>query len=191
MAPHGQAAPRASRTGSEERVIGEHTYRVQRLGARAGCTMAVKLAKWLAPSAASGVEGIVGARSDAFGSIALGVSDSLRVLVERVSAEELASVQLELAKHTTVLMGELEPQLSAIYDEHFAGHYDWLMAWLAFALEVNFRSFFGGTGAALEFVALVERIAGLMERLAPASPSQPGSTGTSTESPRPDATATA
>lgn len=182
---------RPARTGVEERQIGEYTYRVTRLGAKAGCAMAIKLAKWIAPSAASGVEGLVVARSDGFGSIAIGLSDSLRVLVERVSAEELERVQLELAKHTTVQIGELEPQLAAIYDEHFAGHYDWLAAWFAFALEANFRSFFGGTAGASDLVALVERIAGLMEHFAPASPSRPASSGTSIESPQAADTATA
>src|SRR5436853_6321040 len=179
---------RGPRTGTEERVIGEHTCRVTLLGARAGVAMAVRLAKWLAPSAANGVEGLVGSRSDGFGSFAVGIGECIRELVLRVTAEELAAVQAELAKQTIVVIVDeretREPTLHSIFDDHFAGHYDALMAWFAFALEANFRSFFAGTaGASADVVAAVERLWQLMQRLSPpASESPVTSNGTSTAS---------
>lgn len=195
MAPKytGLAQPdvRPPRHGAEERQIGEHTYRISLLGAKAGLAMAVRLAKLLTPSAASGVEGLVGSRSDGLGSFAVGIGECLRELSARISVEELSALCAELAKYTTVVIDEeREPQLSQIYDQHFAGHYDWLMEWFAFAMEANFRSFFAGTSGA-DAAALVVRLAGLMERLAPPSPSQPASNGTSIESPQASATTAA
>jgi hypothetical protein len=180
-------APRAA----EERVIGDFTYRVTLLGAKAGVAMAVRLAKLLTPSAANGVEGLVGSRSDGLGSFAVGIGECLRELAARITPAELAQLQAELAQWTTVIIdAEREPQLNQIYDEHFAGHYDWMMEWFAFALEANFRSFFAGSAGA-GVVAQVVKLAGLMEQLAPQSASQPASNGTSTESPQAGATATA
>jgi hypothetical protein len=40
--------------------------------------------------------------------------------------------------------GKREPQLSKIFDLHFAGKYDEMLAWLIFCVEVNFGSFFDG-----------------------------------------------
>jgi hypothetical protein len=187
-APHDVRAPR---TGVEERVIGEYTYRVTLLGASAGCRMAVRLAKLLAPSAANGLEGLTGSRSDGLGSLAVGIGECLRELTARITPDEFTSLAAELARNTTVAVdAELEPTLSAIYDEHFAGHYDWLMAWFAFAMEANFRSFFAGTSGAYA-AALVAQLAGLMERFGQVSASRQASSGTSTESPQAAATATA
>lgn len=42
------------------------------------------------------------------------------------------------------------PYLSDIFAVHFAGRYLEMMRWLAFALGVNFSSFFGGIGDAIK-----------------------------------------
>jgi hypothetical protein len=186
-----QPEVRAPRYGVEERQIGDYTYRVTLLGASAGCRMAVRLAKLLAPSAANGLEGLTGSRSDGLGSLAVGIGECLRELTARITPDEFTSLAAELARNTTVAVdAEHEPTLSAIYDEHFAGHYDWLMAWFAFAMEANFRSFFAGTSGAYA-AALVAQLAGLMERFGQVSASRQASSGTSTESPQAAATATA
>lgn len=169
-----------------ETVIGEHTYRVTLLGAKAGTAMSVTLLKLLGPTVSSFVEGVVGGKHGGADSLAIGAADAVREITQRLTATELAQVMAELAKHTVVVLdAEREPQLSAVFDDHFAGRYDHLLAWLKFALEVNFRSFFVGSVGAGK---LIER---LMNLIASASPSPPASTGTSTASPPADTTAQA
>jgi len=84
----------------------------------------------------------------------------------------------ELAKATVVVLdAEREPQLDRIFDDHFAGRYDQMLQWFAFALEVNFRSYF------LDWLSdrgLLDRV---MRLIASASQSPTASTGTSTASP--------
>lgn len=166
-----------------ETVIGEHTYRVTLLGAKAGMAMSVTLLKILGPALSTFVEGVVVGKHGGEASLALGAADAVREITARMNAAELQSLMLELAKHTVVVLDqEREPQLSSIFDEHFSGRYDHLLAWFKFSLEVNFGSFFVGS---VSGARLIERLTTL---IASASPSPPASTGTSTASPPADTT---
>lgn len=157
-----------------EKVIGGLAYKVTLLGSKAGRAMSVRILKLLGPTLAGFVEGTIGKR-DGAGAIALGASEAMREIALRLNEPELASIMDELAKFTTVAIDDKrEPRLSDIFDDHFAGHYDWMMSWAAFAFEVNFRSFFAGAGIA----ALAAKLMSLVEAL----PSPPASTGTSTVS---------
>lgn len=168
-----------------EHEIGGLTYKVTLLGSKRGLAMSVRIVKILGPTLSSFVDGVSGGKGDGIESLALGGSDALREICARLQPDELASIAEELAKLTTVVIDDKrEPRLIDIYDDHFAGHYDALMKWLAFALEVNFRSFFAGTAGVR---ALAVRLMALIE-----SQSKPQtSTGTSTESPPADTTAQA
>ena len=53
------------------------------------------------------------------------------------------------AKLCTVRIGEKEPRLSDLFDEHFSGSYEALIHWLLFCLEANFSSFLGLAGIKL------------------------------------------
>lgn len=169
-----------------ERDIAGRVYQTTLLGSKAGTRMSVRLLKLMGPTTSSFVDGLAGGRGDGEQSIALGVSDALREISTRLTGDELLSLMEELAKRTTVTLdAEHQPRLSDIFDEHFSGKYDEMMAWLKFCLEVNFQSFFGGSvGAA----ALARRIWTLIESR---SKSPPTSTGTSTASPAADTTAQA
>lgn len=161
----------------KEREICGHRYRVTLLGAKAGRAMTVRLLRLVGPTLASFVEGTVHGR-DGAESIAIGAADAMRELAKHVNADELAAISDELARFTVVVLdAEREPQLLGIFDDHFAGRYDAMFGWLAFAIEANFASFFGGTDSA---GALLLRLRTAIESL---SRSQNRSTGTSGASP--------
>jgi hypothetical protein len=148
----------------EKKRIGIHTYYVTQLDALRGRREIVRLAKVIGP--------------------ALSVADkgeeaALAKLVEALSVDEFDHFCEVLSEQTVVTggaHGELEPQLSDVFAEHFAGNYLEMVQWLAFALGVNFGSFFAGA---------VEKIAqqakkGARSNTASTSPTE--STGTSGES---------
>jgi hypothetical protein len=167
-----------------EKTIDGVTYRVTLLGAQAGQAMSVKLLKLMGPSLASFIDGTIVSKSDGFGSLALGAADALRELTKSLTPESLKELADELARNTTVrVSADLEPRLIDIYDDHFAGHYDRLLGWLRFALEVNFRSFFAGSAVARE--QLMQQLTTWLSSL---SKSPQPSTGSSTESPQAAAT---
>src|ERR1700759_2205520 len=132
-----------------ERQIGRYLSRVTQLGALEGERMAWKLAKLLAPSAAAAADGFAAAPSRPSGAegeqgvaemiaMVLGATGGLTRLIELVDPAELERMQLVLAKYTEVVLApDRTPNLEKAFDEHFAGHYDWLAEWFRFALEVN------------------------------------------------------
>ena len=160
-----------------ERQLGEHVYKVTLLGAKAGRAMSVRLLKLLGPALSSFLEGLAVGK-DGEQALALGAAEAMRALVKQLTAEDCASIMDELAKATVVVLdAEREPQLDRIFDDHFAGRYDQMLQWFAFALEVNFRSYF------LDWLSdrgLLDRV---MRLIASASQSPTASTGTSTASP--------
>jgi hypothetical protein len=175
---------------TRERTIGEHTYRVTQLGTKRGSAMLVKLVKLLGPGCGSFIGGLGRAPSGNSGewesALALGLGDALHDLATRLDEAQFAAVCDEFAKQTAVVLSaELEPRLSDIFDDHFAGKYDVMLRWLRFCMEINFSSFFGAGSTTSSTNALMNLLKGLS-----ASRFRPVSTGTSTESPRAGATTT-
>ena len=176
---------------TKEKVIDGTTYRVTLLGARAGRAMLVRLTKLIGPALASFVEGTLQAKGGATESISTGIAEAVRELTARISEAEFASISDELAKHTAVVVDDgrerREPQLSDIFDAHFSGRYAAMMAWLGFALEANFASFFGASEN-VDSQTLTHRLQTLLALLS-RSPTE--STGISTASPPASTTAQA
>lgn len=165
----------------QEKLICGTVYRVTPLGAKAGRVMAVRLLKLLGPMTASFVDGVVRDPSDGTGALAIGASDAIRELTQRIATADVETISDELAKTTVlVLDGDREPLLSSLLDDHFAARYDAYSQWLGFALTVNFASFFGVSAAEPGAAAgLWQRLSQLVESL---STSPRASTGTSTAS---------
>jgi hypothetical protein len=64
-------------------------------------------------------------------------------VMERVKDADLDALIDAFAPLTTVhLTDGKSPRLNAIFDEHFAGNYQDMLAWLLFCLEVNYSGFF-------------------------------------------------
>lgn len=169
---------------TRERTIGEHTYRVTKFGAKQGRALLVRIVKLTGPSLGAALSALAkGNRGDVEAAIAQGLSGGLYELAERLTEAEVGSVLDDFAKYTVVVIGEKEPRLSDVFDHHFAGCYDEMLAWAAFVLECNYGSFFAGANGA-----------GLLSRLRTVlsvSPSPSTSTGTSTGSQRAQGIATA
>jgi hypothetical protein len=164
---------------TREKRIGPYVYKVTQLDAEEGIVMGMQLLRMIGPTAAGMIEGTVGAKSDGVGSIAAGAAQALRELSQLANPSEYLEYMKKLSHHTTVVIDKnTEPRLDDIFKEHFAGHYDWVRQWFAFALEVNFTSFFGGAGG---LKTLQEHFWKLLQSASP-STSPDTSTGTSTAS---------
>ena len=161
-----------------ERRIGAHTYRVTHLPSKKGRSMLVRLVKMAGPGLGSFVGGVgraSGGASNTETALALGVGEALHDISARLDEHELAAVMDELALYTVVVQSaEVELRLSDIFDDHFAGRYDEMLAWARFCLEVNFRSFFAGSSGNGPLVRLWKVLSALQSPLT--------STGTSTGS---------
>lgn len=129
----------------EETRIGGYTYKVTQLDAITGIEVLARLWNTLGPSLGS-VDKIDEA----------GVMKALGGLASSLKADDVRYFVTKFAKLTAVSGGDLkegaEPQLSDIFEAHFAGRYLDLFRWLKFCFEVNYRSFFGAGGGLLEFV---------------------------------------
>lgn len=117
----------------QTRQIGEFSYEVTQFGAKVGNRVLLKVVKSLAPlfmaAAAAGnikdidVEGVASA-------------------IAGISEDEFEWLVEQFASATEVQIGEQTPTLKKVYDLHFAGKYLDELAWLAFAIEVNYGPFF-------------------------------------------------
>lgn len=162
---------------TKDRRIGATQYRITQLPAKRGRALLVRFIRLLGPGAGAFVGGLGRARSGLDGAVGVGIADALHDLCTRLSEEDLAVVCDEFAEYTVVVVSrDVERRLKDVFDDHFAGRYDEMLAWLRACAEVNFASFFVGS-------RLGDALPRLLEVLSKYQPQSP-STGTSTESPR-------
>lgn len=167
---------------TREKKIGPHTYRVTQLGAKQGRSMLVRLVKICGPGLGSFVGGIGRGASSVDSALALGAGDAIHDLTTRLREDEIGALMDEFALQTVVVQSaEIELRLSDVFDDHFAGRYDAMLAWTRFCLEVNFASFFGASSAPSGSLAK-------LWKMLSALPSPLTSTGTSGVSPAANAT---
>jgi hypothetical protein len=162
------------------RSIGGTSYRVTQFGVGQGLPLLVKLAKLLGPSLAASLKGL-GGKSLKQGQdvldLPVGVlGDAVLELAERLQEETVVALVHQLAESTQVSKGsdrggEKWVPLTDELELHWAGNYLNMLKWLAFGLEVNYASFFGGQGG------IGSLLAALREK--GESPSPTGSTGPS------------
>lgn len=165
---------------AKERRIGATTYRITQLPAKRGRAMLVRFVRLFGPGAGAFVGGLGRARGGFDGAIGLGIGDALHDLCTRLSEEDLAAISDAFAEFTVVVVSrDVERRLADIFDDHFAGRYDEMLAWLRACCEVNFASFFAGS-------SLGTALPQLMELLSKYQP-QAAATGTSTGSQPPSA----
>jgi len=174
---------------SREKTIGGTCYRVLQLGAKDGRSMLVQLTKLLGPALANGLSGLGESKAtEVESAMASALGNALHDLALRLDDREVAAILDKLALSTELVLGaDHVPRLDKVFDDHFAGKYDELLQWAAFALEVNFGSFFGGSSGAS---GLLGRLSQLM-RSASTSPITSSLSGTSTGSPPAGGTARA
>lgn len=117
---------------------GGHTYRTEPLGAIEGSVLLVRIAQCIAPAVATG--GDTAAVTKAL--FAVDASDTFRAACET------------FARRTTLVgVGPLwtAENKGALFDVHFRGRYDALVAWFAACVGENYGPFFAtlaGPGAA-------------------------------------------
>ena len=115
--------------------IGASDYTVEPHGAIKGRALLLRLVKVVGPS-------LTAVSQDS-------IPDAIRSLLDGLTEEDLTFLCNEFAAKTMVTVDGGELQLSKIFDAHFIGSYVEMIQWLAWAIEVNFGSFFRGAGALL------------------------------------------
>lgn len=170
----------------KEKRIGATTYRVTQLPTKPGRAMLVRYIRLAGPGAGAFVGGLSSSKAGTFdGSVGSGLAEAIHDFCTRINDAELDAICDEFARYTIVVKSrDVELRLSDVFDDHFAGRYDELLAWLRFCSEVNFASFFAVSSSGKP--GLLNRAMAMVS----AWQSQPGLTGTSTESPQPAATQT-
>lgn len=119
---------------TEEKAIGNNTYIVTALGALKGREVFVRMVKML------------GGAVDSLDKNNLG--EALTKLADRLDEKDLNYLCDILAKNTDVRLPDgRAPRLADVFDLHFSANYLDMLAWLVFALTVNFESFFRGLAA--------------------------------------------
>lgn len=125
----------------ESKRIGAHTYKVMKLDAVRGSKAALRLAKVAAP----GVEAFNAADP-------MGTEKAFAAIVAQLDEKDFDYLRELLSSVTEVSggdYGERSPSLESVFSVHFVDRYNELVGWLAFAVMVNFRSFFSGIGELL------------------------------------------
>lgn len=119
---------------AQTKQIGECQYRVTPHGALQGRKVFVRIVNSIAP-----VIRAMRSEGDVEPDIAGAIADTLKGL----SDEDFAWLCDEFAARTFVVHSDgRELMLSKIFDVHFAANYSNMIAWLVFALGVNFGGFF-------------------------------------------------
>lgn len=91
----------------------------------------------------------------------------VREFTDRISDEDLDWIMDALTGVTTISPGgEKTIQLRSVFDAQFKGKIGTMFKWFAFALEVQFSDFFGGSAGGLG-----QLLAGIKETLGSVSPS--------------------
>jgi hypothetical protein len=149
---------------SEERTIGEHTYRVTQLTALKSRELFSRLVRLLGPGVAAMVSAGQGiSRSQ--------ISQMLGEISQRVTDDELDHFCRVLGSSSQIVAaGNAVTLDKEVIDVHFAGQLFNLFKWLAFALEVNYSDF-------LSVFARMQAAVSAAAAKSP-SPSPPASIGT-------------
>lgn len=131
---------------SERKAIGERgfSYTVRQFGAREGGRMLVFLGKLMGKPIGDAVSAGQALTLETVGRLISG-------LAEAVSEADFDRLVDAFARHTEVSGGDFGDKSIALsteglFDLHFAGAYAELGAWLRFAIEVNYSSFFAKLG---------------------------------------------
>lgn len=166
---------------TDERTIGDFTYRVNQHGYREGRALLPIVLRALGPTLGTLLEGASIGKGGEFNlETNLDLSAALTEFSASLSEQDLEQISSKMSERCWILnaakhgMGPDENgnvHLPSVEEDHWPPRYgDW-MKWLAFALEVNFASFLGGAGSVSGALSAAVAKGG-------ASPSQSQSTST-------------
>lgn len=135
-----------------ERQCGEHSYRVQKFGAKQGLRISARIVRMMG----AGVTALVAGRNEAAAAVAM---------VSALPPDELVALAVEFADSTTVMLNvqsaagiQKVPQpLGPLFDAHFVDRYDELIEFFVFAAAVNFgKSLMRGKGLGPRLVEIAQ-----------------------------------
>lgn len=141
----------------EDRRIGEHVYRVRQLPYKEGRALMPVLLRALGPTFATLLEtAMSGARGGELLELDFNLRSAVNEFAVSLSEQDLSRITDELAKRSWIVdPPEGYPQvtgsseagcahLPGVEAEHWPPRYHEWLGWLAFAVDVNYASFFGG-----------------------------------------------
>ncbi len=128
------------------KLINGREYEVRQLDALKGRSVFLRLAKYAIPALTEIKEAASSPASEGEDAALKILGGSLSKIAESVTEEDFNFFCDTLAPTTCVEIDGKRPQLDRVFPVHFAGNYAEMLGWLAFAFEVNFGSFFVGTG---------------------------------------------
>jgi hypothetical protein len=131
---------------TEEKLIGEHTYRVTQVPFKSARKVLLILGRVLTPAVEQLGSSAKGGQVDLMSLDLSTIGAALSSIFNLLSEKDLDYVTDVLAKQTTVVKGDAEPPLHGIINIHFTEFFGEYTPWLVFALKVNFADFFGGAG---------------------------------------------
>lgn len=129
----------------ESLTLGDFRYEVTQFGAKEGRRVLFRLTKMLGPAAAGLVKG--SKKDDPWARL----GTALTSVLESAKEEDFEYLCDALSRVTKVYKRlesstgqEIALDLEKVFDSHFRGRFQDMLAWLAFAIKVNFADFFGG-----------------------------------------------
>lgn len=131
---------------TQEKEIDGFRFSVQQLPGMRSLRLMHKLAKALGPGV---LKALSGAPEGAGGGVSLGnldlgnLADGLSLLFDKFSADDFEAVVRELFETATVTENGNTFPMMQVFDNTFAGRPDVVLKAVQFALEVNYKSFFG------------------------------------------------
>ena len=127
---------------NEIRVIGDHTYQIEKAKCDDAVQAFIRLFKVLGPALSDLLPALAAGKKVDLASLDVGaVSGGLRTLAMTLSYEDLSFVSDRILKNATV---DGKPLTLGVRNEHFRGRAHEYMKLVWFAIEVNFTGFLGG-----------------------------------------------
>lgn len=126
---------------TENKVIGDSTYRARQLPAGEGRRAFARLVRFLGPALA----GLTSGEKDKGANLGA----TLAGLASALTPEDVDYFCDTFGAVNDVKNGDDWPRVSAVFDIHFAGKYGEMMKWIAWNIELNFGSFFADLGLRL------------------------------------------
>lgn len=143
---------------TEERTIGEFTYRVRQHEYREGRALLPVVLRAIGPTLGTLLEGLQGGAGGKGLDANLDLSAAFSEFSSSLNEDDLARITDKLAQRSWIIGPAVkahkmacdangDAHLPTVEEEHWPSRYgDWVK-WLMFALEVNFSSFLGDKGS--------------------------------------------
>ncbi len=151
--------------GTETRKIGDRHFEVRALPAKMGRKALLRLTKKLGPAVAAMLDGRDATGLEGVNLMDLDVSGAIRTLAQDLEEGDMEYFCDLFAAYTAAEVSPGTGQMMELgkgttFDMLFSQHYEVMLQWLWFCLEVNFGGFFGALGVSASPLAAAKAAKG-------------------------------